>query len=65
MFVLCSRKREESSDHAKRKKVFFSEEKKQKTFVRWCVRSPERHAKIQKFFGSFFQERTSSLRFLS
>jgi hypothetical protein len=37
-------------------KVFFSEEKKQKTFMS-CSR-PACASKKQKFFGSFFQKRT-------
>jgi hypothetical protein len=40
-------------------KVFFSEEKKQKTFVRLSRPSPAAYAKWQKFFGSFFQKRTA------
>jgi hypothetical protein len=37
------------------RKAFFSEEKKQKTFIY------EARLKSQKFFGSFFQKRTSFL----
>jgi predicted dienelactone hydrolase len=45
-------------------KVFFSEEKKQKTFG-WLSRfSPAARAKSQKFFGSFFQKRTFFLPFI-
>ncbi len=39
--------------------VFFSEEKKQKTFVRWGYGRRATYAKVQEFFGSFFQKRTS------
>jgi hypothetical protein len=41
------------------RKAFFSEEKKQKTFIScpWPTNMP--HHKEQKFFGSFFQKRTS------
>jgi uncharacterized lipoprotein YmbA len=38
-------------------KHFFSEEKKQKTFISWWPR-PDDDARKQKFFGSFFQKRT-------
>jgi hypothetical protein len=40
--------------------VFFSEEKKQKTFTSLSRVSPATYAKNKKFFGSFFQKRTSS-----
>jgi hypothetical protein len=43
-------------------KAFFSEEKKQKTFVLWwriAVRT--RALRKQEFFGPFFQKRTASL----
>jgi hypothetical protein len=43
------------------RKVFFSEEKKQKTFISlatWATHGDA--AGKQKFFGSFFQKRTSS-----
>jgi cytochrome c-type biogenesis protein CcmH/NrfF len=39
-------------------KVFFSEEKKQKTFVLWPWPVTSIVFKKQKFFGSFFQKRT-------
>jgi hypothetical protein len=41
-------------------KVFFSEEKKQKTFGLLSRTFPAAYAKSQKFFGSFFQKRTLS-----
>jgi hypothetical protein len=41
------------------RKVFFSEEKKQKTFGLWGVPRRATNAKDQKFFGSFFQKRTN------
>jgi hypothetical protein len=41
-----------------KRKVFFSEEKKQMTFIREARASPAAHANEQKFFGSFFQKRT-------
>jgi hypothetical protein len=41
-----------------KEKVFFSEEKKQKTFLFWVRASPAMYARSEKFFGSFFQERT-------
>jgi predicted dienelactone hydrolase len=37
--------------------IFFSEEKKQKTFE-CCHATPQRRTHCQKFFGSFFQKRT-------
>jgi hypothetical protein len=41
------------------RKNFFSEEKKQKTFIRLDAAFPERAATAgQTFFGSFFQKRT-------
>jgi hypothetical protein len=42
------------------RKVFFSEEKKQKTFGRLSRFYPAAYANSQKFFGSFFQKRTLS-----
>jgi hypothetical protein len=43
----------------KGRKVFFSVEKKQKTFVPLGARpSPTFAPRKQKFFGSFFQKRT-------
>jgi hypothetical protein len=40
---------------------FFFEKKKQKTFAHLAAASPERLSPdSQKFFGSFFQKRTSS-----
>jgi multimeric flavodoxin WrbA len=41
-----------------RRKVFFFEKKKQKTFGRLSRTHPAAYAKSQKFFGSFFQKRT-------
>jgi hypothetical protein len=44
----------------RRRKAFFSEEKKQKTFTSLGARPVPTYApKKQKFFGSFFQKRTS------
>jgi hypothetical protein len=44
----------------KGRKAFFSEEKKQKTFTSLGARPVPTYApKKQKFFGSFFQKRTS------
>jgi hypothetical protein len=40
-------------------KLFFSEEKNQKTFGLLGYRSPGHGYKSQKFFGSFFQKRTA------
>jgi hypothetical protein len=40
-------------------KVFFSEEKKQKTFGRLSRPAPAAYPNVQKFFGSFFQKRTA------
>jgi hypothetical protein len=40
-------------------KVFFSEEKKQNTIVRWVYARRATYAKLKKFFGSFFQKRTT------
>ena len=42
------------------RKVFFSVEKKQKTFECWRARCGNARAQLQKFFGSFFQKRTAS-----
>jgi hypothetical protein len=43
------------------RKPFFFEKKKQKTFANLAAVSPERlGSNEQKFFGSFFQKRTSS-----
>jgi hypothetical protein len=43
------------------KKAFFSEEKKQKTFVCYAPAARETpSAKLQKFFASFFQKRRPS-----
>jgi hypothetical protein len=47
-----------------RGKIFFSEEKKQKTFMSLSRAHPATYARTQKFFGSFFQKRTASF-FLS
>jgi hypothetical protein len=43
---------------AKGRKAFFFEKKKQKTFDSWGARAHKRAARMQKFFGSFFQKRT-------
>jgi hypothetical protein len=40
-----------------RGQIFFSEEKKQKTFVHSGVRQPGHVCQVQTFFGSFFQKR--------
>jgi hypothetical protein len=45
----------------RKEKAFFSEEKKQKTFVRWVYARWATYAKVKKFFGSFFQKRTAFL----
>ena len=51
-----------AAQHAHRKrKAFFSEEKKQKTFISLSRFSPAASAHDQKFFGSFFQKRTARL----
>jgi hypothetical protein len=42
-------------------KVFFFEKKKQKTLFSWICAVEQRCFKEQKFFGSFFQKRTSLL----
>jgi hypothetical protein len=39
------------------RKVFFSEEKKQKTFVHWRVRSPASLRQSPKVFWFFFSEK--------
>jgi hypothetical protein len=45
-----------------RKKVFFFEKKKQKTFIRLASAFPDGLTlNEQKFFGSFFQKRTACL----
>jgi hypothetical protein len=41
---------------SKRRKVFFSEEKKQKTFVRWRVGSPGPTRQSPKVFWFFFSK---------
>jgi len=43
-----------------RKEDFFFEKKKQKTFAHWLRPLRKSSANFQKFFGSFFQKRTSS-----
>ncbi len=43
------------------RKSFFSEEKKQKTFVSAVGDLPAAYPKLQRFFGSFLQARTASL----
>jgi hypothetical protein len=40
--------------------TFFSEEKKQKTYMSLSRITPAEHRKRQKFSGSFFQKRTAS-----
>jgi hypothetical protein len=45
-------------------KHFFFEKKKQKTFMSWDAPFRTGTLKDQKFFGSFFQKRTSFLSFL-
>ncbi len=47
------------------RKNFFFEKKKQKTFDRWVRASRNARARVQKFFGSFFQKRTSLLVLLT
>jgi hypothetical protein len=46
----------------KGRKVFFSEEKKQKTLFFGVYASQATYAEVQKFFGSFFQKRTRFVR---
>jgi membrane protease subunit (stomatin/prohibitin family) len=49
------------SGKQRRKKVFFFEKQKQKTFARWHTRPISiraAYANGQMFFGSFFQKRT-------
>jgi hypothetical protein len=48
----------------KERKVFFSEEKKQKTFIFRPWPSRVGPLQEQKFFGSFFQKRTCFTSFL-
>jgi hypothetical protein len=43
------------------RKDFFFEKKKQKTFTASVRASRNARARVQKFFGSFFQKRTASL----
>jgi hypothetical protein len=50
-----------SHERSVSKKAFVSEEKKQKTFMSLSRFSPAAHARSQRFFGSFFQKRTSCL----
>jgi hypothetical protein len=39
-------------------KAFFSEEKKQKTFIRWARTCPESPGSMnESFFGSFFSKK--------
>jgi hypothetical protein len=52
-------RRQRLAEGGKKRKVFFSEEKKQKTFGRLSRTSPAAYAKSQNFFGSFFQKRTA------
>jgi hypothetical protein len=47
------------------RKVFFSEEKQQKTVVTLSPTLPAAPAKYQKFFGSFFQKRTTFYSWLT
>jgi hypothetical protein len=49
---------DERNQHSKEARVFFSEEKKQKTFNFRKRSHRYSGAKEQKFFGSFFQKRT-------
>jgi hypothetical protein len=54
--------RDKVKGRSKEGEVFFSGEKKQKTFVR-CRAALRQHThREQKFFGSFFQKRTLSYR---
>ena len=46
-------------------KVFFSEEKKQKTFAIWRVRQPNRTHHIAKVFWFFFSKKNTFLPFLT
>jgi hypothetical protein len=39
--------------------MFFFEKKNQKTFAHWLSLSGEAQPRIQKFFASFFQKRSS------
>jgi hypothetical protein len=48
-----------------RSKVFFFEKKKQKTFTLWRGVPAGAYARVQKFFGSFFQKRTASYSLLT
>jgi predicted dienelactone hydrolase len=48
----------------KESKHFFFEKKKQKTFIHGLSRPTSARARVQKFFGSFFQKRTFFLPFL-
>jgi hypothetical protein len=41
-------------------KTFFFEKKKQKTFTPAVRAGRNARARVQKFFGSFFQKRTAS-----
>jgi hypothetical protein len=41
----------------KGRKIFFSEEKKQKTFVRWQIRSPDPLRQSPKVFWFFFSKK--------
>jgi hypothetical protein len=43
------------------RKNFFLEKKKQKTFIHWRTWPWTTYAIDQKFFGSFFQKRTTFL----
>jgi penicillin-binding protein 1C len=45
--------------------MFFFEKKNQKTFVSWSRLLQQAHPKIQKFFASFFQKRSSFLLLLA
>jgi hypothetical protein len=40
----------------RQKKVFFSEEKKQKTFSYWCMRQAGHARQMVSVFGSFLQQ---------
>jgi hypothetical protein len=43
------------------RKVFFSEEKKQKTFANWSRRNLQRRAQLAKVFWFFFSEKNKPL----
>jgi hypothetical protein len=51
---------EQRPDIGKDERLFFSEEKKQKTFVHWRMRSPEPARQSQKVFWFFFSKKNIS-----